>query len=416
MKADKLLTPEIAGRQIAEEMLQTYQSVNKDAIIRDRKDNSVTSLEKNTDWGWAYKTGEDWKERKVYALEKWRNGDKIADSKYLAYTFSEQGSLSLMPVGLASAKIKPYSEADLSNTVIALSVSGEEQEALCYQIGRDGVMHIPEITITALANVEGIRSDFLKKGTDHTAVVQLILNDRVLWEGGLSSYEENYVTGLTCPDQLNVSVKAGDLLFLSVQLNAPLPENAEDEPFEDDFPDIPNSWSGADDSQNSGALDDADIPLMTGYDSTYKIVYPAGADSSQKDVINKLRVDMVKVFDADVLISTDKEQTAEYELLIGETNRPESKQVYQELKAGRKNNASDFIIRVVNQKLVIAGCTNYALQLATKYFMENYCKSDIDKIKRNLNFVYRPALKDITIEGVSIASYQIRTEKYPSRT
>ena len=35
VKADKLLTPEIAGRKIAEEMLQTYQSANKDAIIRD---------------------------------------------------------------------------------------------------------------------------------------------------------------------------------------------------------------------------------------------------------------------------------------------------------------------------------------------------------------------------------------------
>ena len=386
----------------------------KDAIVKDRKDNSVTGLEKTTDWGWAYKTGEDWKERKVYALEKWRNGDKIADSKFVAYTFSGQGSLSLMPVALASAKIEPYSEADLSNTVIALSVSGEEQEALCYQIGQDGIMHIPELTITALADVEGIKSDFLKKGTDHTAVVQLILNDRVLWEGGMSSYEDNYVTELTCPDQLNVSVKAGDLLFLSVQLNAPLPEIAEEEPVEEDLPDIPDDRTGEDGSQNSGTPADTDIPLMTGFDSTYKIVYPANAASSQKDVINGLRVDMVKVFDADVLISTDKEKAVPYELLIGETNRSESIQVYKELKAGRKNNASDFIIRVVNQKLVIAGCTDYALQLATKYFMKNYCKTDMDKIKNTLNFVYRPALKDITIEGVSIASYQIRTEKYPS--
>jgi len=66
------------------------------------------------------------------------------------------------------------------------------------------------------------------------------------------------------------------------------------------------------------------------------------------------------------------------------------------------------------KKLVIAANTDYSLQLAVDYFMDNYCKTDKDSISSDLSYVSRPKLKNIIIGNTNIASYTIRTEKYPS--
>ena len=101
-------------------------------------------------------------------------------------------------------------------------------------------------------------------------------------------------------------------------------------------------------------------------------------------------------------------------MLIGRTNRAESNRAYNELTSYRANNGKDFIIRMDGNKLVIAANTDYSLQLAVDYFMENYCKTDKDSIPSNLNYVSRPKLSNIVIDGKNIASFTIRTQKYPS--
>lgn len=402
----------------------------KDAVVLDQKGNSITALSQNTGWSWVYKKENDWKIRNVYALEKWRNGRNVANSKFSAYTFCQQGSIAVMPIATAGADVKTFANEELANAILAVSVSGEEKEALCYKINQDGVMHIPENKITALSQVEGLKADFLEKDTNNKVAISYVLNERVIWAGEISSAN----TELVCPDTLNISVKAGDIFFIAIQLNGEIEKttdtssNDETESNEDvtnDYTSPNEDTSSQEDTvsqedTNSNEEDSSQdnnenvINLMNGYDSTYKIVYPTNTSITQKDIINQLRVDMVKVFDADVLISTDKAEKSEYELLIGETNRKESKEVYKDLNKGRKNNASDFIIRVVNKKLVIAANTDYALQLATSYFMKNYCKTDRDSVATNLNYVSKPKLKTITIDNEDISKYIIRTEKYPS--
>lgn len=376
----------------------------KNAIVNDQKNSSISSLTETTNWSWAYKQGEDWKNRKVYALEKWRNGDKVSNGQFLAYTFTRQGAISVMPFSIANAKVKTYQNETLPNAALALAIANGEEEALCYKIQQDGVMHLPSSEIVALSSIDGVESEFLKPGTNHTAVVSYILNDRVIWAGQLSSGDTS-VTKLVSPEYMDISVKTGDIFFISVKLNATYEGGEDDETVND-----------TDDTQDdaSNETDASGISLMTGYDATFKIVYPANVTTTQKDIINGLRVDMVSVFDADVLISDDSVSEKEYELLIGKTNRSESQAVYKDLESARSNNASDFIIRVVNKKIVIAGKTDYALKLATTYFMKNYCKTDRDVISETLNYVYQPELNTITIDGEDISKYVIRTEKYPS--
>ena len=57
-----------------------------------------------------------------------------------------------------------------------------------------------------------------------------------------------------------------------------------------------------------------------------------------------------------------------YEILIGATNRAESKAAISELAAG------EYIIRVTDRKVVIAGYDNNALAVALRYFFVEMCK------------------------------------------
>ena len=402
----------------------------KNAIVEDQKTNSINCLKEETNWTWAFKKGDDWKQRNVYALEKWRNGDKVSSTKFSAYTFSRQGALAVMPFAAANGNFETFQNEELPRTAIAISVSGTEQEALCYKIGQDATMHIPATAITALASVDGVKAEFLIPGTNRTAVVSYILNERVIWQGELSSDATNPVTSVQSEELLNIAVKEGDLFFIAIQLDAKKQVQSEDE-LEDETPsddvivdnttpsdDIIDDSDDKDDSDSQDADKDSNkvekIPLMDEFDSTYQIIYPAKVTSTQKDVITSLRVGMVTVFDTDVLINTDASKEIEYELLIGKTNRDESKKVYAELDANRSNNGSDFIIRVVNKKIVIAANTDYALKLAVDYFMKNICKTDISTIASNYKFVYKPNLETIKIDGVNVSNYVIRTEKYPS--
>lgn len=110
---------------------------------------------------------------------------------------------------------------------------------------------------------------------------------------------------------------------------------------------------------------------MDGYDSHFKIVRSDSADIKEQQIVTKLRSAMVSVLEADVITVTDEMGAAANELLIGRTNRPESVKAYDELTSYRANNGSDFIIRMDSGKLVIAANTDYSLQLAVNYFLEN---------------------------------------------
>ena len=60
----------------------------------------------------------------------------------------------------------------------------------------------------------------------------------------------------------------------------------------------------------------------------------------------------------------------ETEILVGRTNRAESEQVLQTLKAG------EFAVRVVNKKVVVIGSNDFGTRLAAAYLIENYLSGE----------------------------------------
>ena len=69
----------------------------------------------------------------------------------------------------------------------------------------------------------------------------------------------------------------------------------------------------------------------------------------------------------------DKNPVRDFEILLGETNRQESTDVYDELS---KIEGNCFIIRVVNYKVVIAATNVYMMANAIEYFETNCLKAD----------------------------------------
>ena len=448
----------------------------KNAMISDQKAATLTSLSDKTDWIWVYKLGEDWKKRGIYGLEKWRNGGYASADKLSAYSFMNDGTVSLMPYTTQAAALTTYQGEEPTNAGVLLSVSGGEEEALGFRITESGTIGIPTGKITAIKTVGGVETGFLAdESVAKNAVIKFVVNQRQVWAGEFRnsvSGDGTAVTELVYPDIPDIEVEAGDIFFITVKLDATLEAEQEDTSDEtetesgDKYKPTYGTQSSKPDKNNNKKTDKEndkktesedikseentdkvtstdsktesetepqdkpleetkpeeeheketveDITLIDGYDSRFRIVYPEGATITQKQIITKMRSSMVDVFEADVLIGNDKKEVSEYELLIGLTNRNESVKAYEELTSYRANNGSDFIIRMDGDKLVIAANTDYSLQLAVDYFMANYCKTDKDSIKSNLNYISRPELKNILIGDANIASFTIRTEKYPS--
>ena len=151
----------------------------KNAMNTDQNTASLTALADDTDLVWVYKQGENWKKRGIYGLDKWRNGGYISADKLQAYTFSNDGTISLMPYTTQVAKLNTYQGETPTAAGILISVSGNEEEALGYQITESGTIGIPAGKITAIESVGGVKTGFLAEdGTERSAVIKFIVNSR----------------------------------------------------------------------------------------------------------------------------------------------------------------------------------------------------------------------------------------------
>lgn len=113
--------------------------------------------------------------------------------------------------------------------------------------------------------------------------------------------------------------------------------------------------------------------------SSAKILYNALSDLSSSGIIN---------YNTDFVYSaapiTDKE------ILIGETTRDESVAVYKELEA---LSGHHFVIKVVNQKIVIAGTDAAMTGKAIQYFVSTYLTETDGKITMAANEIYTEEVK-----------------------
>lgn len=153
----------------------------------------------------------------------------------------------------------------------------------------------------------------------------------------------------------------------------------------------------------------------------YGIIRSKDASEKIEDAIKEFRTALRVNFNTTVKSNTD---TKEYsidtrEILIGQTNRPESIAALKEITDNRVNNSSDFIIKVDGNKIVINAVTDEALLKAIEFFKENFCadKEAWSLLHTTYRFLYAKELDMSlhTIAGNDIKDYSIVVPRLCSR-
>ncbi|MBQ7338309.1 MAG: hypothetical protein IJW40_07640 [Clostridia bacterium] len=138
---------------------------------------------------------------------------------------------------------------------------------------------------------------------------------------------------------------------------------------------------------------DRNLLPMTGEDGSfsYQVIRPDISSETILDASVDIKNALRDHYEIEPIIGTDwihpSTGVADFpeiptEVLVGLTNRAESQQVYEELAD------HEYTVRIVNQKIVILGKSDFGTKLATAYFIENYMSGDrAGEIPQDLHYV-----------------------------
>ena len=145
--------------------------------------------------------------------------------------------------------------------------------------------------------------------------------------------------------------------------------------------------------------------------SVYRIVRPAGntvvtpaANTLFKNMKDGLGIGIKNVSDAE-------DGTDVYEILVGNTNRPESKAALDYLYDNGMGRYQDYIICTMGKKIVINAVTDEAVENAVNYFIDNFIKKE--GVAGGIKYVYATPgeFGSITINGKNIGDFTIIRDK-----
>ncbi len=399
-----------------------FNDINK-AMGQDSQSSSLTAIADSA-WGWVYNDSENgWTDRAVYGFGRWKNGAGTQAKGVFAYTFNQQGSTSLGLYDVVSNEIATYSGETLPESGMLLSTVPGAEEGLIHTAAEAGTWSLSAGTITAVEQVAGVKTGFLAEdGTARSASVRILFNGAQIWSGTLcnstAADDGVAVTQLSYPQIDNLPAVAGSALLFTLELNAQA-NSDEDITWptvneEDNWQVVRKSTQVLDEDatiQDSDVTtDDGSIRMITNYQFTFTIV----RDKSMLKRAVEYSETIMRRTAAEVFIGKEGAET-KYELVLGVVaERPESKKIYNEIVSARADNAADYVIRLVGTKIYIVGVNADALETAMDYFLATFVKDDSGKIPAKYNFYNKPAHVSYTLAGQNIATYTIRTERYPS--
>ncbi len=141
---------------------------------------------------------------------------------------------------------------------------------------------------------------------------------------------------------------------------------------------------------------------------SYTLVFPEGISGTLSDSIVDLTKEIKEEVGSpipmlsDFLMPDETAPTDTLEILVGNTNREESKQVYETLKA------NDYFIGMVNNRLLIIGGSDAYTEKAIEHFMTYLVKNE-EILYPSKGYTYESKYKvdKLTIGGVDISEYVI---------
>ena len=169
------------------------------------------------------------------------------------------------------------------------------------------------------------------------------------------------------------------------------------------------------DSENS--IKSVDFPLLNGGEAGFVLFRSTKQTEAEIKMSLYVRDMLEEALAVDVPVKNENSPESTYELIVGTlSERPESAEVYNEIKDFRDNNSQDYIIKQIGTKLYISGMTDKALEGAVAHLIENFINQKQYTVSADYTYIYRKEypLENMTLGGTEIKNFTIRVEKYPS--
>ncbi len=167
--------------------------------------------------------------------------------------------------------------------------------------------------------------------------------------------------------------------------------------------------NGGNTSISAGDLSTSNIKFLDeNNESIYRIIRPENDEMDATNCASTIFKQMKSELGVAVKNMSDTENGADsYEILVGNTNRPESAQALELLKAEKGGRYLDHIICVIGKKIVINALFEEGLKEATEYFNQNFIKKE--GIVGGIKYLKATdgAFTDITVNGTNIKDFYI---------
>lgn len=164
---------------------------------------------------------------------------------------------------------------------------------------------------------------------------------------------------------------------------------------------------------NDGIFSTADVTYLDANgEAVYSIVRPKG-----DEIANGFAVSMIKKF-KQIGVNTKNtsdsasDGTDAYEILIGKTNRPETKQARDYLIANIGGRVNDYLVCTIGKKIVIYGMGEDSLSEAIKYFTDNCLKAEGVKGGIKQVVATQGEFAEVTINGTNLGNFVFVKQRY----
>lgn len=179
-----------------------------------------------------------------------------------------------------------------------------------------------------------------------------------------------------------------------------------------------NDGTNSNDGANAGADDSimstADVKFVENGESVYRLVRPEG-DEAATATTQYLFKQLKTKLDVSVRNVSDTEDGNDvYEILVGNTNRPETAKAKDYLVQKTGGRYDDYIICTIGKKIVIYGASVAAIDAAAKHFVENFAKAE--GVKGGIAFTKAAEgnFENITVNGVNVGKFNFVRPHYNS--
>lgn len=174
-----------------------------------------------------------------------------------------------------------------------------------------------------------------------------------------------------------------------------------------------NDGGTANNSTNDGIFSTADVTYLDANgEAVYSIIRPEGDETA-----NGYAVSLFKKFkqigvNAKNISDTNSDGTDAYEILVGKTNRPETKQAREYLIATSGGRVNDYIVCTIGKKIVVYGMNDDSLSEAVNYFSDNCMKAEGVKGGIKQIVATQGNFTDITINGTKLGNFVFVRQRY----